>query len=152
MRKAFDPQRFRWPTPWAALTTDIDPLAFWRQLFPDVAPTVREELRREIGSPNHPLAGLDCRPVAYRQAGCKDYLFLTEHPDTPVVTVHFTWIRESRASWPAIRVFADLQEFVRRERNWVVEIRQVVWNCWRSMNIGASRTRFFPPVPPVRPA
>ncbi len=129
MGRAFDPRRFRWPAPWAALTTESDPLAFWRQLFPGVAPTVREELPREVGS-RHPLAGVDCRPVAYNRMGCKDYLFLTNRADMPVVAVHFTWGREADPAWPAVQIYPNLREFVRRRRNWGEEIRQAARNWW----------------------
>jgi hypothetical protein len=126
----FDPTRLRWPVPWRPLTDDAEALAFGREINPDVAPTVLGELRREACD-RHPLAGVVCRPVAWESWSRKDFLFLTARPDMPVALVHFTWCLEREPDWPFVVPYRSLRDFVRRERNWVVEVRVRAQRWWR---------------------
>ena len=77
MRDAIDPMRFRWPTPWRPTTDDTEALALGRWIDPSVATTVLGELRREVCD-RHPLAGVECRPVAREGWSKKDFLFLAD--------------------------------------------------------------------------
>jgi hypothetical protein len=128
----FDPTRFRWPTPWRPLTHDAEALAFGRMMNPAVARTVLGELRREICD-RHPLAGVECRPVAWESWGRKEFLFLTRHHDMPVALVHFTWNAEPYPDWPFVVPYRSLSEFVRRERNWIIEIRVRAQRLWSEL-------------------
>ena len=69
---------FRLPQPWAAIDNDQDALAFGRMFHKDVADSVQEELQREICE-EHPLFGVECRPVAWDTDTGKDFLFTTNH-------------------------------------------------------------------------
>lgn len=126
----FDPIQFRWPVPWCALVDEAEALAFGRWFNPNVASTVLEELRREICD-QHPLVGVACRPVAWETESKKDFLFLTERPDMPVVLVHFTWTAEQKPDWPFVIPYKSLLDFVRRERRWLAEVRTWIQQWWR---------------------
>ena len=133
--KVFDPMRFRWPIPWRPLTDEAEALAFGRRHVtmmgrPPVADTVLGELRREICD-RHPLAGVECRPVAWNSWGSKDFLFLTARPDMPVALVHFTWAVERELAWPFVISYRSLRHFVWRERKWLVEARMLMRQLWR---------------------
>jgi hypothetical protein len=132
---AFDPTRFRWPIPWRPLTDDAEALAFGRRVNPSVAETVLGELRREMCD-RHPLAGVECRPVAWEAWSQKDFLFLTARPDMPVALVHLTWAVEREPDWPFVVPYRSLRDFVRRERRWVVEVRVRVQRWWAAFARG----------------
>jgi hypothetical protein len=125
----FDPTRFRWPIPWRPLTDEVEALSFGRFINPNIATTVLDELKREICD-RHPLAGVACRPVAWEAGSRKDFLFLTARPDMPVALVHFTWAVQEVPDWPFVIGYRSLEDFVRRERNWVVELRVRVQRWW----------------------
>jgi hypothetical protein len=132
---AFDPTRFWWPFPWQPLTDEAEALAFGREHAtrmgaPALADTVLGELWREICD-RHPLAGVECRPVAWESRSKRDFLFLTARPDMPVARVHFTWIVEREPTWPFVVSYRSLRHFVWRERNWIVEARVMLQRLWR---------------------
>jgi hypothetical protein len=129
----FDPTRFRWPIPWRPLSDDAEALSFGRFINPNVATTVLGELRRETCD-GHPLAGVACRPVAWNADGRKDFLFLTARPDMPVALVHFTWGVQKTPDWPFVIGYRGLEDFVRRERNWVIEARARVARWWNDLS------------------
>ncbi len=140
----FDPTRFRWPPPWRPLTDDAEALAFGRLLdrihgrctsTESTAPTVLGELRRETCD-GHPLAGVECRPVAWDPGG-KDFLFLTARPDMPVALVHLTFGLPSRCpEWPFVVPYRSLRDFVRRERSWVEEAWAGLPRLWATFARG----------------
>lgn len=133
----FDPARFRWPVPWRPLTDDAGALAFGRSVNPAVAPTVLGELRREICD-RHPLADVECRPVAWEAWSRKDFLFLSARTDMPVVLVHFTWAVEPEPDWPFLIRYRSVGDFVRRERNWVSEFRVRARQWWSGLTSGGT--------------
>jgi hypothetical protein len=124
-----DLKRVRWPIQWRPLIDDAEALSFGRFINTNIASTVLGELRREICD-RHPLAAVECRPVAWNSPGGKDFLFVTNQPRLTVVAVHFTWCVESDPAWPWIKRYADLQDFIRRERHWGLEIRSLLQK-WR---------------------
>ena len=108
---------FRLPHPWATINNDHDPLALGHMLYKDVADTVHEELQREICE-EHPLFGIECRPIAWDTDTKKDFLFTTNTPESPFVLVHFTWAKENDPAVPTIIKFRSFDAFIQNEREY----------------------------------
>ena len=116
----------RWPSPWRPIDDDYAALSFGRRFGNQpIADTVLGELRREICD-EHPLYGRECTPVAFDADCPKEFLFLTDIPDAPVVLVHFTWHTEPKPDFPSIKRYASVQDFMRQERRY----RKKWWQLW----------------------
>ena len=74
----------------------------------------------------HPLFGRECVAVAYDADCPKDFLFLTDIPDAPVVLVHLTWNQEPKPDWPFIKRYEGILDFIRQERRY----RRRWWQFW----------------------
>jgi hypothetical protein len=115
----------KWPSPWAPIGDEFEALANGRRWGNGVASTIIDELHREICE-IHPLYGVGCIPIAYDARSGKEFVFLTDKLDAPVVLVHFTWNQERDPKWPFIVVYQNIEEFVRKERN----RRKKWWQFW----------------------
>ena len=120
-------ENVKWPKPWQPLDDDYTALAFGRRWGKgEIADTVLGELHREICD-RHPLHSHKCIPVAYDTDCPKEFLFLTDLPDAPVVLVHFTWRKELKPDWPFIIRFKSITDFSRQERRF----QKRWWQFWR---------------------
>ena len=115
----------KWPPPWGAIADEHAALALGRRWGTNIASTVLEELHREICE-SHPLFGIDCVPIAYDTQTPKEFLFVTNKPDLPVVLVHFTWRWEPDPRFPFIVPFKSIEDFITKER----KHRKKWWQFW----------------------
>ena len=105
----------KWPSPWRPIDDEHEALRFGRRWSKQqIANTIVGELHREICE-SHPLHGRECTPVAYKTDCGKEFLFLTDIPESPVMLVHFTWHAESKPEFPAIKRYSSLHEFASKE-------------------------------------
>jgi len=125
---SIDPTSIAWPAPWRPITDESEALSFGRWINPQVAPTILGELRREICD-RHPLYGVGCIPLAYDSRIKKDFLFASEHPEMPLVLVHFTWVVEAEPHWPFVIPYRTVRAFVRSERRRSMKPWQL-WKLW----------------------
>jgi hypothetical protein len=103
------------PKDWEEITDDAVVLDFGRKINPEVASDVLSELQREI-CPQHPLFGVECRPIAWNIATKRHFLFVKNNNAMPLVSVHFTWHEETCEGYPAFSAFADFEDFLRHEK------------------------------------
>ena len=116
----------KWPTPWQPIVDEHEALSFGRRWgMQPIADTVLGELHREICD-SHPLHGCECVPIAYDADCAKEFLFLTDLLDAPLVLVHFTWHIEPNPNWPCIKRYASVNEFIRQEKRY----RRKWWQIW----------------------
>jgi hypothetical protein len=95
---------------------NVEILIPWR-IITDSSEKSAEVLTAELSSelvPKHVLHGLTARAVAAR-IDRDDVLFEIEGADMALAVVHLTWRKESDLRWPATRIFASWEQWVRDE-------------------------------------
>jgi hypothetical protein len=108
-----------WPVPWKPILNEENDSDLksawteWRRMYPDVAPTVWEELLREM-APLHALQGVQMIPIAWNPVDAKEFVFATDRSDIPFVIVHLTWAVETDPILPMAFAFPDLNTLLTR--------------------------------------
>ncbi len=100
---------YQFTKPWKIYEKDdLEALSFGKSLFPQVADTILEELKREICSENHPLYKTEVTPIGYDHYCKKDFVF--EVTGNKIAIVHFTWHSESDGKHPDTIFFDSFKE------------------------------------------
>jgi hypothetical protein len=95
------------------LQPSLDWLEPWTPVESEAA-NLEAELQREL-APGHPLYGHPAQAIA-RRIDCDDVLFAAMSPPGRIAVVHLTWSGqpETDPRWPAVVVFANLDDWVTR--------------------------------------
>ena len=116
------PSGFEWLEPWVFLEEDNDskPLTLKDPPHPWAScdnhrDAALAELRWEMPE-SHMLQGMLLEAVAVCLDNGKDYLFVTDHPKSPIAIVHLTFRKQRDASWPCTNVLESLSDWTSEMR------------------------------------